>query len=182
MANHGLVRFDKPQFTDFDSLNRGGVCASDLDNGWIAQLATQSATSGQSELWTATQPVTGALTGLWMAASPEVVITSSGSNSFKGIDSDPQHFYNVAGTLIDFVRLEPGDIVTLTAECLYGNQGTNTYLVATNGSWQLNWSATNPGSCLALLLIGTTYISKGTAGAIGETQQVSAVKCQVVVI
>ena len=104
--SHGIVRFDKPQFTDIDALNRSGVSATDLDNGWVAQLATQSTTSGQAEVWTATIPATSYLHNLWMAASPEVVeVIAANGNVYKGIDSDPANFYSVAGELIDFVKI-----------------------------------------------------------------------------
>lgn len=183
MTDHGVVRFDKIQATDLDSLNRVGVCATALDNGWVAQLLSQgTVASGQSEVWTATilsdANSNAGLKNLWMAASPEVVeVVSATGNVYKGIDADPQHFYNIIGHMIDFVRLEVGDIVTLTAEALYGSQ--NTYAVAATADWRLNWSGSNPGTGLTLAYLATTFISKGTAGAISETQQVTAYKFKV---
>jgi len=180
---HAIVRFDKPQFTDVDALTRSGVCASDLDNGWVAQLLTQSSTTGQGEVWTATVPTSAnsGLKNLWMAASPEVIeVIAANGNVYKGIDSDPANFYSVAGEIIDFVRLEPGDLVTLTADALtVGDPLASTYAVAHDSSWKLYWSTTNPATGLTLKYLATTFISKGTAGAISETQQVVAYKFQV---
>jgi hypothetical protein len=181
MTAHGVVRFDKPQFTDLDSLNRVGVCATALDNGWVAQLLSQgTAASGQTEVWTATVPTSAnsGLKNLWMAASPEIVLTTVGNNSYKGLDADPQNFSNVVGQMIDFVRLEIGDILTMTAECFTNAQ--NTYAVATNNDWTLNFSGSNPGTGLTLKYLATTFISKGVLGAVSETQQVTAYKMQVI--
>ncbi len=172
----------KIQATDIDSYNRVGVSSVDFDNGWVAQLLTQSATAGKTETWVATIPGTVRnLTNLWMAYSPEVVSVISGSNVYKGIDVDPQHFYTVAGDYIDFFFPQVGDLITLTAEAITGTKGANGYIVATDADYKLNWG-TIPVSGLSLALLKTTSISKGVAGSISETQQVTAYQFQVCAI
>ena len=185
MTDHGIVVLDRVQATDIDSYNRTAISAlSDLDNGNVFQLLTQDTTAadGQKEVWYATAPATSSpgLKYLWMAYSPEVVLTVSGSNQFKGIDNNPTNFYNIEGQLIDAVMLQPGDIVTITGDALGGTKASASYthVVATNGTYQLTW-ATGAISGLSLAWLKTTTISKPTAGAIAETQHVVAYQFQV---
>jgi hypothetical protein len=179
MTDHGIVVPVKIMASDIDSFNRSGVGTDDIDNGWVAQLLSQS-TTGQKEVWAATKPASGAgLKNLWMAYSPSVVEVVSGSNVFKGIDNDPAHFYNITGEFIDFFFPQVGDIITLTAEALAGTKqsGSYTHVVATDATYLLTW-ATGAVSGLSLAWLETTFISKPT-GAIGESQHVTAWKFQV---
>ena len=177
---NAIAVLDRVQATDIDSYNRVGVSSVDFDNGWVAQLLTQSATAGKTETWVGTIPTTASsgLKNLWMAYSPEVVSVISGSNVYKGIDVDPQHFYTVAGDYIDFFFPRVGDIITLTAEALGGTKAANGFVVATNNVYKLTWGASAIAG-LSLALLKTTSISKGTAGAISETQQVTAYQFEV---
>jgi hypothetical protein len=178
---HAIARFDRIQATDFDSLNRVGVSTVDFDNGWVAQLLTQSSTAGQTEVWSATIPsATSGLKNLWMAKSPAVVEIVSGSNTFKNIDRDVQHFYSIAGEFIDFVKLEIGDLVSLTSDAITGSKASNGYIVATASDYLLNWAA-SPVSGLTLAYLATKNISKGS-GTIGDTQAITAYEFQVTVI
>ena len=178
---HAIMRADRIQATDIDALNRAGVASVDFDNGWVAQLLTQSSTAGQKEVWTATIPsATTGLQNLWMAKSPAVVEIVSGSNTFKGVDEDVQHFYSIAGEFIDFVRLETGDLVTLTDDAITGSKSSNRYIVATASDYKLNWAA-SPVSGLSLAYLATKNITK-PAGTIGDTQSVTAYEFQVTAI
>jgi hypothetical protein len=187
MTTHAVAVLNKVQATDVDSYNRVAVCATAMDNGWIMQLASRSSTAGETEVWTATAPsATAGLTHLWMAYSPEIVSVVSGSNTFKGIDVDPQNFYVPVGGMIDVFKPQVGDIITLTAEALYASGGGSAigaaYAVATvHGDnaydFMLNWAA-SAVSGLSLKYLATTYISKPT-GAIGETQRVAAYQFEV---
>lgn len=180
---HAVAVLNKVQATDVDSFNRVARSATAIDNGWVMQLASRSSTSGESEVWVGTAPsVLGGLQHLWMAYSPEVVSVVSGSNVFKGIDSDPQNFYHVIGDMIDVFKPQIGDIITLTADALCATGGGSAigaaYAVATAApgnayDFMLNWAASGAVSGLVLKYLATTYISK-PAGAISETQRVAA--------
>ena len=176
--SHGIAILNKVAASDISALNRVAVSASDVDNGWVFELLTRSTTSGESEVWVATASA-GTLTNIWMAYSPEIVEVVSGSNKFKGIDSDPLNFYTIAGEMIDCFRPQVGDIITLTADSLSTASAVveSAYAVITSGQFKLYWSA-SPVSGLTLTYLETTYVSKPT-GAISETQRVAAYKFSV---
>ncbi len=184
---HAIAVLNKVQATDVDSYNRVARSATALDNGWVMQLASRSSTTGETEVWVGTAPSASAgLTHLWMAYSPEVVSVISGSNVFKGIDSDPQHFYHVIGDMIDVFKPQIGDIITLTADALCATGGGSAigaaYAVAVAApgnayDFMLNWAA-SAVSGLSLKYLATTYISK-PVGLISETQRVAAYQFEV---
>jgi hypothetical protein len=187
MTDHGIAVLNKVMASDIDSFNRSAISASaDIDNGNVFQLLTQDTTAadGQKEVWYATIPTTAnsGLKHLWMAYSPEVVTVVSGSNKFKGIDVDPIHFVNSQGDLIDAFMPQIGDIITLTADALGGTKASALYVQvdATNNSYELTWGTAATISGLSLKYLETTFVSKGTAGAIGETQHVTAYKFECV--
>ena len=184
MTDHGIIIQDRVMATDIDTYNRSAVSAlSDLDNGNVFQLLTQSTVAlGSNEVWLATAPATSSpgLKYLWMAYSPEVVLTVSGSNQFKGIDNNPTNFYNIEGIVFDAFMPEVGDLITITGDALGGTKASASYthVVATNGTYQLTW-ATGAISGLSLAWLKTTTISKPTAGAISESERVVAYQFQV---
>jgi len=53
--SHGVIVANKIRATDVDALNRVCVSADDIDNGFVFELLTRSATSGESEVWVATK-------------------------------------------------------------------------------------------------------------------------------
>lgn len=172
MAYHGVLITNEIMATNIDQMNRSAICATtDLDNGNVVKLTGVSSTDGEGEVWTAATPVTGSLTNLWMVAEPEVVVTVSGSNKYKGIDPDVRNFYTPAGDLFTAFKLAVGDIVTLTADALAGTKSTNTYIVATTNTPKLTWAAAAI-SGVSLKLLETTYISIAD-GSIG-TQRTTA--------
>ena len=179
---HAIMRADRIQATDIDALNRAGVASVDFDNGWVAQLLTQSTTAGQKETWLATIPsATAGLKNLWMAYSPEVVeIITAGGNVYKGIDVDPQNFYSATGEFIDFFKPEPGDLITLTADALGGTKASASYVQvdATASSYKLVWGTASTVAGLSLTYVATTFVSK-PAGAISGADQTVAYQFQV---
>jgi hypothetical protein len=181
MTTHGICIPNKIAAKSIDSLNRSVVSAStNIDNGWLVALSTKSTTSGQSEVWTATEPATGTLANLWMAYSPEIVVTTSGTYVYKGLDPDPRNFINLATYIFDAFKPQVNDIITLTGDCLAGTKSTNTYVNATDstGGYKLYWGSTQTASVLSLYLLATTYISVGT-GAI-DNQRITAYQFEVV--
>lgn len=164
-----------------DAYNRSVVSALDIDNGNIMILSGLSTTAGEGEVWTAIVPSTGnGLTGVWMAGEPEIVVTYSGSNAYKGLDPDPRNFYNKAASIFSAFKPKVGDIVTMTADGLAGTKSTNTYVNATDTTGGLKpvWGASQTSSVFSMKLLETTYISIGT-GAIAN-QRVTAYRFVVV--
>jgi hypothetical protein len=170
---YGVAVLNKVAATDVDAYNRTAVCATALENGFLVELLTRSSTTGEGEVWVATQSA-GTLTNIWMVYSPEVVSVVSGSNRFKGIDNDPRNFRHEIGDMVDVFRPVVGDIITLTADAL-SSSTVNTYAIVTSGAWEATWGA-SPASGLTLKYLETTYVSLPQAGAISETQRVAAYK------
>jgi hypothetical protein len=170
--SYGVVVPNKIAATDVDAYNRTAVCATAVENGFLVELLTRSSTTGEGEVWVATQSA-GTLTNIWMVLGPEVVSVVSGSNKFKGIDNDPRNFRYEIGDIIDVFRPVTGDILTLSADALSGS--LNTYAIITSGSWKAVWGG-SAASGLTLKYLETTYISLPQAGAISETQRPTAYK------
>jgi hypothetical protein len=177
----GVVIPNKIAAQNIDSLNRSVVCTTqDIENGTVFQLASRSATAGESEVWVATVPGAGdGLKNLWMAASPEVVLTASGTNYYKGLDPDPRNFVNLQDKVFDAFKPQVGDLITLTDDALTGNKGANTHVVATAADFRLNWAGAAIAG-LSLKLLDTTYIPLAT-GDIG-TQRLTSYLFEVVAI
>lgn len=173
---YGVLIQNKVQASDIDALNRSVKCASAVENGMVFNLLTRSAVSGEEEVWVATAPATSYLSNLWMAYEPEIVLTDG---KYKGLDPDPRNFYVPAGTVFSAFQPKLGDVITLTSDVITGTIGANTFVVATNADFQLNWGA-SAVSGLSLKLIETTYISIAT-GSIGS-QRVTAYKFEVVAV
>ena len=171
--SYGVVVPNKIAATDVDAYNRTAVCATAVENGFLVELLTKSTTTGEGEVWVATQSA-GTLTNIWMVLGPEVVSVVSGSNKFKGIDNDPRNFRYEIGDMIDVFRPVVGDIITLTADAL-SSSTVNTYAIVASGAWVATWSG-SPASGLTLKYLETTYISLPQAGAISETQRPTAYK------
>jgi len=162
---------------DIGAYNRTVVSASDLDNGNVFNLLTEGSTTGNTgntEVWAATQPTGGSPVNLWMAATPEVVLTGG---KFKGIDPDPRNFYNVAGSMVDAVKLQAGDIFTITADGL-DSSTVQDYALGTQDSYKFSWHGSEVSDRTCLKYIKTTYISIGTGGI--DNQRVTAYKFEVI--
>jgi hypothetical protein len=180
MAYHGLLNMDLVQALNVDALNRSAVCAADLDNGNAVVLASISATAGEGEVWTATQPATATLAGCWIVADPEVVVTYSGNSAYKGLDPDPRNFYVKATKMFRAFKPQLGDVIELNAEAFTAGAGAGSaFANLEDGSYKFIWAG-SAGSGLSLKLIGTTYISLAD-GSIG-TQRVTMYKFVVVVL
>jgi hypothetical protein len=176
MALHAVLMQNRVAADNIDALNRSAIAGStiDLDNGNVFRLDTQSTTSGQTQVWNAT--VTGSGLGdLWMAASPEVVITVSGTKQYSNINPDPQDFYNLRGKVFDAYKPQKGDVITQTAEAF---TGTAAQAFANSGSavYTLHWAAAQVSGALSYRYLATTYIALPN-GSIGG-QRVTAYKME----
>jgi len=180
---YGILIQEKVAALNIDSLNRSVVSASAMENGMVINLLAKSTNSGSTvanEVWTAEAPVTGSLIDLWIIYEPEVVITTSGNSSYKGIDCDPRNFIIPAGTVFSAFKPQMGDLLMFNYEGLSGSRSTGDYVVAANGDNQLAWSAAPAANALSLKYTDSSYISIGT-GAI-DSQRVTAYRFQVIQI
>ncbi len=176
---YGIAEQTKIAAQNIDSKNRAAVSASAYENGSVGNLYTKSSTAGEGEVWVMTAPTTSNLSNLWMVFEPEVVVTVSGSQKFKGIDPDPRNFRSEIGDIFSAKQLSLGDLVKLSADAVAGTKSTNGYVVATNGAQKLTWAA-SAVSGVSLKLIATEYFSIGS-GAI-DTQRVDAYLFEVVAL
>jgi len=178
MATHNVLILNKVAAQTNPALNRSAYSASALDNGWVFNLQEQNTTvTGATEVWNAKQPATGSLIGLWMAASPEVVLSNTGTSYYRGINPDPRNFYTSASTVFDAFKPMPGDIITLTADAL-DSTTEQAFAVAAVTNFEFTWAAAPAGtSTMCLRYLSTTYISIGS-GAI-DNQRVEAYKFEV---
>jgi hypothetical protein len=152
-----------------DAWTRSAISStSAFENGSLAALLTQSATSGESEVWTATVPATANLMSLWMVYEPELVSTGN----YRGLDPDVRNFINPIGKMFSCFKPQVGDLILMNTDCFTGSKGANGFANATNGQTQFVWGATQSVSCVALKYIATQYISIGT-GAIDDQRSVA---------
>jgi hypothetical protein len=139
-----------------DSWNRHAQSTVAMQNGYVMQLASKTGVSGESEVWLATVPASGAgLKNLWMCAEPEVVVTNA---QYKGLDPDPRNFEVAIGTTFNAFMIKLGDIITVNAEAIAGTLVTGDYAVASNGVWRLTWAASGV-SGVTFYRRATTYMS-----------------------
>ena len=177
---HAVLIQNKVAAQDVGSYNRSVYSGSNVDNGNVFTLVSQSTTTGQSELWVA--DTSGSWTsGLWMAAAPEIVTVSSGGKFYRGIDPDPTDFFSGSGLAFDAFLPRVGDVITITAD---GMTGTAASAFVNSGSaLKMNWSAAplySAGTTVTGLnwrYLATTYISK-PSGVLGEDQRVTAYKLE----
>lgn len=81
--------------------------------------------------------------GAWMAYSPEVVtVVSASGKKYKNINPDPRDFTNLSGEVFDAFKPEVGDIITITSDGITGTKGANTFAVAKDGQYAIDWAVT----------------------------------------
>ena len=163
MALHNVVIKKQYAAYNVDAYNRTAVCESDIDNGCVFKLVNYSENPSEGIVWKAEQAA-ATDKGLWMATSPEIVNTTAMDGVvFRGLTNDPRAFVNVAGSMIDCIRLMPGDIIEMTGEGIDGiEEGTNTYLVPAASDFKLA-VATAAGTGLSLRKLGTSRLHIGSA-------------------
>jgi hypothetical protein len=174
---YGVIVQNRVAALNVDAYNRPAWYTSALANGSVFRLDSLASLTG-SEVWLVSAPSgdSSTLNNLWMAYSPEIVITTSGTKQYKGIDPDPQDFTNSASLVFDAFKPQVGDIITMTGDCFANS--VSTYANAVSGSTNLTWGSTQTASALSLKLLDSTYISKPD-GTI-STGRVTAYKCVVV--
>jgi hypothetical protein len=158
MAN--ILIKNNVQATDVQALNRKFISSADIDNGNVFGVGAVSTSDG-IDVYGVTTPTTDSLSGLWMAANDGVVtITTASGLQLRGVTNDIRDYTNIANHPFDGFKPKVGDKITMTDDGITGTKGSNTFVVAQNGSGKLAW-ASAAISGLSLSLIATTYISVG---------------------
>ena len=143
----------------------------DLDNGSV--FGKGDMTESGSQVYEVSQPADGSLKGLWMACSPEdTIITDSTGNQYKVGINNPQTFTNVKGIPFSAFKPQVGDLVLMTKEGFSNEIGANTYAVAKDASYQLEFAQAAVEG-LSFKVVETTYISIAGATAIGSQRVVA---------
>ena len=178
---YAIVKPDRIAATNQEALNRSVVSASAIENGSVFNLNSKSTVTGYGEVWTATWPTTGSLTGAWMAMSPEIVdVAAADGTKYRNINADPRNFTNSASAVLDAVKLQPGDVITLSSDAFTGAYAAgSTHATSAFQNWQLQWRDFDPGDALTLKYLSTTYIPIGSGSAFGDTR-VAAYKLEVI--
>lgn len=142
-----------------DSLVKSAKCASALENGNIVALNELSNTTGESEVYIASTPLTATLATdvFYMVDEPVNVLVNS---IYSGLIDDPREFNIAANKIFRATKPMVGDEIIVSEDGLYGSQ--NTYAIPANESYELNWSASMSGVSLAYKYIESTTISVGS--------------------
>ena len=178
---HAVLIQNRVAAMTVDAYNRSAIAGIDLDNGNVFRLDSLNSSTG-CEVWDATPPTTSASTldNLWMAYSPEVVITTSGTKQYKGLDPDPLSFTNTGSLVFDAFKPQIGDVITLTADAFTAAKSTNTYASSGSEGHTLFWNSSATTAAFACQLMDITYISVGSGSTLAETQRQTAYKMVVV--
>jgi len=161
---HGVLIANKMASKDVDAWVRPVYSGSALDNGNVVQLLAKSASTGYSEVWLGTAPTSASATDCWMVNEPPIPYLVSGTNVYNGLGTITD-FYVSASTVFTAVKLQKGDIITLTADNL--DSGTaQAYAVPVLGTFKFAWAAA-ASTGLSLRYLNTTYIpsADGTIGS-----------------
>lgn len=111
----GVIVESRIQATNIDALNRTAKCADAVAGGGLVAL-TPSGVQGD-EVWTAEAPST-TMNGLWMAYNPAEHLTEVNGKQFAGLSKDPRDYANVADRPFDVFKVEVGDELDLTIDCV----------------------------------------------------------------
>jgi len=176
--SHAVLIKNSVAAADNRVYNRSVVTGSDpVDNGNVFGLAAQGTAGSALEVWLVSMGVSGSQTGMWMAASPEIPITVDGTLVYKGMNSDPRNFYNLGGKVFDAIKLQPGDIITLSSDAL-DSTTVAAFATQTANTFKFAWAAAPAGtSVMCLRYIASVSIPIGS-GAI-DSQRVTMYKFEV---
>ncbi len=158
-----------------NAANQSVVSTYAMENGFIFALDTLSSVAGNGAVFVATTPATGNLSNLSMLVEPPV----SKIAGRKGLSKDPREFRLEIAEVGSAKQLEVGDIVKLSATAVTGTAAA--YLVATNASNVLNYSASVISGLTLKVIDASDYFSLADGAAIG-TQRVAAIKAKVVAV
>ena len=129
-----------------DSYNRVGVAEIDIPNGTPLVCNGLSTDPKQKHVFKVAKP-TAVQGDVWMAYSPEVVMTGGIPSAngtvlgWRGLDSDPRDFTNVAGIPFDIFKPDAGqDIIQVSKDFFAANQDPDTIAGATYAEMQADGS------------------------------------------
>jgi hypothetical protein len=179
MANHAVVNAAKISAQTVESFVRPVVSSGcDIDNGNVFTMVGKYSTSGSGmEVWSAVVPATGSLVGVWMALEPEIPSAYAGTKQYRGLGT-VRDFYNAANQVFTAVKLQPGDIFSITDDGLKGSHSTGSYICTTDGELKWLWAAFPAPSAAYARFLNTVYFSIPD-GSISD-QRVTAYQFEVV--
>lgn len=163
--DYGIVEKQFVSAQTDHALNRSVVSATAIENGFIFQLATKSATSGNKDVFVATVPATSYLSNLWMLAEPPVALIASR----KGLTRDPREYILAIGDVGSAYKPQLGDVIKVSDTALAGS--ANDFVVATNAAWQLTYAAAVVSGLSFKVLDASAYISLADGAAIGSQRE-----------
>jgi len=154
MTYHAVTNLASVAAQDVNAYSSNFVSASNLDNGFVCQLLTVSA----SEVFTATSPSSASPTGVFMVDTPVLPFLVNGAGEKVNGLGTARDFYTIAGETGVARRLQLGDVFEVSAEAL-DSSTTATYAIADDsGNFKLKWSAVTVSGFYAKYL-ATKYIS-----------------------
>lgn len=167
-----------------DALNRVGVYAgANVDNGTALVCGIQSTVAGQNHVFDV-EPAAAVAKDLWLAYSPEVVTTVDGSLEFKGLDSDPRNFTNIAGKPFDMFKPVAGvDLIQVTKDFFAENYDPDTITGATyveiqsDGSFRAVATATDDFAGLQFKIFAKEPIVIASGAIGGEAVDAWILEC-----
>lgn len=160
MADYSILITGQVAANHIDSLVKSGKCGAVLENGNVVTLNALSTTSGESEVYQASTPITASLaTDIFYLVDEPVNVLVNGI--YSGLIDDPRQFNIAANKVFRAIKPHIGDEIIVSTDGLYGS--INTYAIPANGSHELAWSASMSGVSLAYQYIETTKITVGSA-------------------
>lgn len=159
MADYSILIPGQVAATQIDSLVKSGKCGAVLENGNVVTLNALSTTSGESEVYQASTPITASLATdvFYLVDEPINVLVNS---VYSGLIDDPRLFNIAANKIFRAIKPMVGDEIILSIDGLNG--AVNTYAIPANGSHELASSASMSGVSLAFQYLQTTTITVGS--------------------
>jgi hypothetical protein len=159
MADYSILIAGQIAANTLDNLVKSGKCGAVLENGNIVTLNSLSTTTGESEVYIASTPVTASLSTdvFYMVDEPVNVLVNS---IYSGLIDDPRDFNIAANAIFRATKPMVGDEIIVSTDGISGS--LNTYAIPANASHELAWSASLSGVSLAYKHIETTTITVGS--------------------
>lgn len=158
MADYSILITGQVAANHIDSLVKSGVCGAVLENGNVVTLNALSTTSGESEVYQASTPITASLaTDIFYLVDEPVNVLVNGI--YSGLIDDPRQFNIAANKIFRAIKPMIGDEIIISTDGL--SSSINTYAIPANGSHELAWAASATAVSLAYQYIETTTITVG---------------------
>lgn len=142
-----------------DNLVKSGKCGAALENGNVVTLNDLSTTTGESEVYVASTPVTASLSTdvFYLVDEPVNVLVNS---IYSGLIDDPRDFNIAADKIFRAIKPMVGDEIIISTDGISGS--LNTYAIPADAAHELAWSASMSSVSLAYKYIETTTVTVGS--------------------